>query len=92
LDVQRPHVASLPWTPFQVSECCVSSQVGLLRFIKFSARLAQWTECGVAPVLVDENIHYRVYKLAWSTPFAAWRVPRFLQVVPPLFGIWHAYK
>ena len=60
--------------------------------MRFSARLAQRTECGVAPVLVDENIHYRVYKLAWSTPFAAWRVPRFLQVVPPLFGIWHAYK
>ena len=92
LDVQRPQVTSLPWTPFQVSECCVSSQAGLLRFMRFSARLAARTQCRVAPVLVDENIHYRLHKLAWSSAFSAWNIPRFLQVVPPLFGIWHAYK
>ena len=92
LDVQRPSVTSLPWQPFQVSECCVSSQVGLLRFMRFSARLAARSQCGVAPVLVDENIHYRLHKLAWSEPFLRWDVPQFLQVVPPLFGVWHAYK
>ena len=92
LDVQRPSVTSLVWRPLQVSECCVSSQTGLLRYMRFSARLASRTETGVAPVLVDENIHYRLQKLAWSEPFARWDVVRFLAVVPPLFGVWHAYK
>ena len=92
LDVQRPAVTSLVWRPFQVSEVCVSSQTGLLRFLRFSGRLARRSQCGVAPVLVDENIHYRLHKLAWSEPFLRWDVPRYLEVVPPLFGVWHAYK
>ena len=71
---------------------CVSSQTGLLRFLRFSGRLAARSQCGVAPVLVDENIHYRLPKLAWSEPFLRWDVPQYLQVVPPLFGVWHAYK
>ena len=92
LDVQRPAVTSLAWCPFQVSECCVSSQTGMLRFLRFSARLAARSQCRVAPVLVDENIHYRLHKLAWSEPFLRWDVAQFMQVVPPLFGVWHAYK
>ena len=46
----------------------------------------------MSPVLVDENIHYRLHKLAWSEPFLRWDVLQFLKVVPPLFGVWHAYK
>lgn len=92
LDVQRGAVTSLPWTPFRLSEVCVSSQAGLLRFLRFAGHVAQRTQCRVAPLLVDENIHYRVFKLAWSTPFQKWDVPRFLQTTPPLYGIWHAYK
>ena len=92
LDVRRTGVVSLPWTPFHVSECCVSSQVGLLRFMRFSARIAERTEYRVAPVLVDENIHYRMFKLCWATPFTRWQVCSFLRTVPPLYGVWHAYK
>ena len=82
LDVQRRNVTSLRWKPFHVSECCVSSQTGLLRFMRFSARLADRTECRVAPVLVDENIHYRLHKVAWSSPFLRWQVTDFLATVP----------
>ena len=60
--------------------------------MRLSMMVAQRTQCGVAPVLVDENIHYRMYKLAWSTPFRWWQVTRARQVSPPLFGVWHAYK
>jgi hypothetical protein len=92
LDVRRQHVRSLPWTPFHVSEACVSSQDGLLRFLRFAARISERTECNVSPVLVDENVHYRLLKVAWSAPFVQWDVPRLLQCIPPLFGLWHAYK
>jgi len=92
LDVRQPAVTSLPWRPFQVSEVCVSSQSGLLRFMRFSARLSERTQCRVSPVLVNENIHYRMHKVAWSFPFLRWDVTRFMRVVPPLFGVWHAYK
>ena len=92
LDVQRPAVTSLVWRPLQVSEVCVSSQTGLLSFLRFSGRLAARSNSGVAPVLVDENIHYRLHKLAWSEPFLRWDVPKYLEVVPPLYGVWHAYK
>ena len=75
-----------------MSEACVSSQEGMLQFLRFAAYISRRTQCGVSPILVDENIHYRLLKVAWSVPFARWDVPRMLQSTPPLYGVWHAYK
>ena len=92
LDVQRDHVVPLPWLPFQVSNAIVSSQVGLLRYIRFAGRISARTSTRVAPVLVDVNIHYRMMKMAWGASFQKWDIPRYLQTTPPLYGLWHSYK
>jgi hypothetical protein len=92
LDVQRENVLSLPWLPLQVFIAIVSSQVGLLRYLRFAGRISARTTTRVAPMLVDVNIHYRVMKMAWGTPFLRWDIARYLQTTPPLYGLWHSYK
>ena len=49
LDVQRPAVRSLPWTPFNLSEVCVSSQEGLLCFLRFAGHVAHRTSVASPP-------------------------------------------
>ena len=44
------------------------------------------------PLLVDENIHYRVAKMLYGSPYRKWAVGGLLREVPLLYGVWHAYK
>ena len=44
------------------------------------------------PLLVDENIFYRVFKLMHGISTSGWDVRQWLCSLPLLYGVWHPYK
>jgi hypothetical protein len=44
------------------------------------------------PLLVDENVHYRLLRLMYAKPYQCYDVQAYMRDMPLLFGIWHAYK
>ena len=50
------------WRPFTLSEKKVTGGVGLLNLLQFAKDTAQRTN-RVQPLLVDENMHYRILKV-----------------------------
>ena len=44
------------------------------------------------PLLCDENIHYRVLKLAYSETYKKYDIRKFLSRTPLVYGTWHPYK
>jgi hypothetical protein len=91
LDLQREGMRSLQWRPLSLTEQNVSATEDLLELLD-SAREVQQRTGRQMPLLVDENIHYRVLRMLYSAPFAAFDMHRYLADVPLVYGIWHAYK
>lgn len=91
LDLVRHNMRSLQWRPFSLTEQTVSGTVDLLDLLR-SARDIQVRTRRVLPLLVDENIHYRVLRMLYSPAFAEYDVHAYLKDVPLIYGIWHAYK
>ena len=50
------------------------------------------TKDKLLPVLVDENLHYRMARFMYSANYAKWNGRLWLDRVPLLFGVWHPYK
>ena len=44
------------------------------------------------PLVVDENIHYRVLKLMYGSATRSFDVALWLGSLPILYGVWHPYK
>ena len=91
LDVQRAAVRSLRWRPLSLTEQNVSSTEDLLKLLDAVRGLQQRTGHQL-PMLVDENIHYRVLRMLYAADFSPWDMHRYLCDVPLLYGVWHAYK
>jgi hypothetical protein len=91
LDLQRTDMRSLQWRPLTLCELNVSATVDLLELLD-SVREVQRHTGRQTPLLVDENIHYRVMRMLYSAPFVRMDVHRYLADVPLLYGVWHAYK
>ena len=79
------------WRPFALSKEKVTGGVGLLNLLHFAKDVAQQTN-RVLPLLVDENIHYRVLKLLYGSKNQRWNMRAYLRYVPVVYGVWHAYK
>ena len=77
--------------PFALSEERVTSGVGLLNLLQFAKDTAQQTN-SVLPLLVDENIHYRIVKLLYGAKNQRWNMRAYLWYVRVGYGVWHAYK
>ena len=92
LDVMRGQASSLPWAPLMLTSCAVGTQRGLLKVLSTCKLVASHGPGAYTPVLVDENLHYRILRLAWSESCSPWDVLRYLRPLPFLYGIWHAYK
>ena len=92
LDVHRGPRPTLPWTPFLLTRASVGQQEGLLKVLALCVDAATRSRARVTPILVDENLHYRLLRLAWTAATSPWDVQRYMRKVPVLFGIWHAYK
>ena len=44
------------------------------------------------PLLVDENIHYRILKLLYAAMIQRWNMRAYLRYVPVFYTVWPAYK
>ena len=93
LDVRRDTTAvqAPVWPPFALSKEKVTCGVGLLNLLQFAKDTAQQTN-RVLPLLVDENIHYRILKLLYGAKNQRWNMRAYLRYVPLVYGVWHAYK
>jgi hypothetical protein len=92
LDIRRPPSSSVLWTPFMLTRCSVGDQVGLLRIVQLCVHIANHAGTPYTPILMDENLHYRLLRLRWSEHTNQYDVHTFMNRVPILFGVWHAYK
>ena len=79
------------WRPFALSKEKVTGGVGLLNLLHFAKDVAQQTN-RVLPLLVEENIHYRILKLLYGAKNQRWNMRAYLRYVPVVYGVWHAYK
>ena len=92
-DVRRDTTTlhTLFWRPFALSKEKVTCGVGLLNLLHFSKDTAQETS-RILPLLVDENIHYRILKLLYGAKNQRWTMHAYLRYVPLVYSVWHAYK
>ena len=44
------------------------------------------------PMVVDENINYRIIKLCYSSTYASRELRILLTKCPPIFGLWYPYE
>ena len=65
LDIQQANVTSPAWTPFFLTDLTVSATPDLVSIIHGLQEVEQHTPHRI-PLLVDENIHYRVLRLVYS--------------------------
>ena len=93
LDVRRDKTAvqARVWRLFALSKEKVTCGVGLLNLFQFANDTSQQRN-RVLPVLVDENIHYRIRKLLYGAKNQRWNMGAYLRYVPVVYGVWHAYK
>ena len=92
LDAPRRAVTSLPWRPFSLNDDVVQTQQQLLKILAFCHRIVSTHVRPPMPLLVDENIAYRVQKMCYAQPTQSWAVRGFLRDLPVLYGVWHPYK
>lgn len=74
-----------------LSEYTTSGQVDLLELVQ-ELRQLQASTGFCAPLLVDENIHYRLLKLMHGTATAGYDFRQWMCSLPVLYGVWHPYK
>ena len=76
---------------FFLSEYTTSGQLDLLQLLS-EVRVVQRHTRKNLPLLVDENIYYRVFKLMHGISTAGFDVAQWLCSVPLIYGVWHPYK
>ena len=81
----------MQWLPYNVSELQVGSNDDLALLLLDVVDLQEHSGHPL-PLLVDENIHYRVARMLYGKPYVHWAVGGLLREVPLLYGVWHAYK
>ena len=91
LDLQRPQRQRMQWRPWNLAQQQVSSNPDLLSLLLDVCDVQKHSR-HVLPLLVDENIHYRILRLMYSSSLRRWDVAHVLRKVPVVFGVWHAYK
>jgi hypothetical protein len=91
LDFHREGVRPLQWTALALMDDVVGSNAGLLAMVRFALKCAE-ASAAPLPLLVDINIHYRLLRLMFNRAYVPWDAMGALCKVPPLFGMWHAYK
>jgi len=91
LDVRRGPRPSLRWSPWDLNALQVGSTNDLVLLLLDAVDL-QRVSGHPLPLLIDENIHYRVARLLYASPYRGWNLGKVLHNVPLLYGVWHAYE
>ena len=83
LDVRRDTrtIQAPVWRPFALSKEKAPGGVGLLNLLQFAKDTAQQTN-RVLPLLVDENIHYRILIFLYGAKNQRWNMRAYLHYVP----------
>ena len=79
------------WRPFALLKEKVTAGVRLSNLLQFAKDTAQQTNRGL-PLLVNENIHYRILKFLYGAKNQRWNMRAYLHYVPVFYSVWHAYK
>ena len=92
LDCLRERLPDVHWEGFMLNPFQVSRNDHLVELLaNLVAQVAP--QCAAPmPLLVDEDLHYRLVRMARGVGFQRWNVGALLERMPPLFGIWHPYK
>ena len=91
LDVPRGRVKGPKWKGISLEPFTTASHEDLLKCYKVLQEVQDQTR-SVMPVLMDENIHYRLLKWMYSVSYAHLAVRETMGQLVLVYGVWHAYK
>ena len=91
LDLVREKQRSLGWQGYALSEYNVGKTGDLVRLLGVVSDVQTHTQL-LMPLLVDENIHYRIARMLYGPVLIRFNVNEYVRNVPVLYGVWHAYK
>ena len=91
LDVVRERLRGQKWRPYKLTDTVLGSLEGLLQMLHEVDAVKQVTGRTV-PVLMDENVHYRIMRMMYSRTFSEYRIRETLCDEVFIYGVWHAYK
>ena len=74
-----------------LSENTTSGQLDLVRLVQELRGIQRHTRRST-PLLVDENIHYRLLKLMHGCSTTMYDFRMWMASFPVLYGVWHPYK
>ena len=91
LNCRRTSLRTLQWKPFFVVDVTTRLQSDFVALVHSLVEVKQHSN-KVLPILVDENIHYRLCKMMYSKSYAQYNLALFLCLCPVLYAVWHPYK
>ena len=91
LDVHRDNIRSLQWYPLTLADL-VSSSNEDLRHIMEQCLAIQVHKHHVMPLLMDENIFYRLANSMYNRTCNPFKLSEHYATVAMLYGCWHPYK
>ena len=91
LDVHRDSIRSLQWYPLTLADLVSSSNEDLLHIMEQCLAIQVHTR-HVMPLLMDENIFYRLAKFIYSGTYNPFKLSEHYATLPMLYGCWHPYK
>ena len=91
LDVHRDSIHSLQWYPLTLPDLVSSSNEDSLHIMEQCLAIQVHTR-HVMPLLMDENIFYRLAKFIYSRTYNPFKLSEHYATLPMLYGCWHPYK
>ena len=91
LDIVRERAKGQKWHPYKLTDTVLGSMKGVLEMLNEVQEVKDVSGRPV-PVLMDENVHYRLMRMLYSKTFSQYRVRETLNEQVFLYGVWHAYK
>ena len=91
LDVHRDNIRSLQWYPVTLADLVSSSNADLLHIMEQCLAIQVHTR-HVMPLLMDENIFYRLAKFIQSRTYNPFKLSEHYATLPMRYGCWHPCK
>jgi hypothetical protein len=90
-DIKREDVKPPGWRPLDLSVLKVGSSED---FVNLVATVLEYQvhSTHTMPLLVDVDLYYRCMKMMYSKNDLKYRALEKFDGLPPVFGVWHAYK